>query len=166
VGPTIVGAYTTVSTHGLVYRVLQHSAISILSIVSCSHSSLQPLSIFSYLFVCAFTLQAARALKPVPAATIVPLAASPMAAGDIPSLSLFPVLRAAVDCRLVVSATETVFGSGHDLRLFVSPPGTPCSVIPFSLLQRGSKTKSFSIERPISPETAEKWPLPGPHGPN
>ena len=30
----------------------------------------------------------------------------------------------------------------------------------------GAKTKSFSIERPISPETAEKRLLPGPHGPN
>jgi hypothetical protein len=30
----------------------------------------------------------------------------------------------------------------------------------------GAKTKSFSIERPISPKTAEKRLLPGPHGPN
>jgi hypothetical protein len=30
----------------------------------------------------------------------------------------------------------------------------------------GAKTKSFSIERPISPKTAQKRPLPGPHGPS
>jgi hypothetical protein len=30
----------------------------------------------------------------------------------------------------------------------------------------GAKTKSFSTERPISPKTVEKRPLPGPHGPN
>ena len=30
----------------------------------------------------------------------------------------------------------------------------------------GAKTKSFSIERPISPKTVDKRPLPGPHGPN
>ena len=30
----------------------------------------------------------------------------------------------------------------------------------------GAKTKSFSIERPVSPTTAEKRLLPGPHGPN
>eukprot|EP01043_Picozoa_sp_COSAG02_P071307 COSAG02_NODE_12979_length_1465_cov_1.476574_3_plen_105_part_00 len=65
-----------------------------------------------------------------------------MAAGDTPALSLFPVLRAAVDCRLVVSATETVFGSGHDLRLFVSPSGMPYPVIPFLLLQPESTDDS------------------------
>ena len=30
----------------------------------------------------------------------------------------------------------------------------------------GAKTKSFSIERPLSPKTAEKRPLPGPYGPS
>ena len=29
-----------------------------------------------------------------------------------------------------------------------------------------AQTKSFSIERPISPQTVEKRPLPEPHGPN
>jgi len=60
-----------------------------------------------------------------------------MAAAGIPSLSLFPVLRAAVDCRLVVSATDTVFGSGQGLRLFVSSSGASCPVIDSALLQQG-----------------------------
>jgi len=60
-----------------------------------------------------------------------------MAAAGVPSLSLFPVLRAAVDCMLVVGATDTVFGSGQGLRLFVSSSGASCPVIDFALLQQG-----------------------------